>query len=75
MALNCQAKIRLYNTGEQLKIMITDLKHNHKVDQANMKFYARNRRLDDSATELIKNYDQHKVPRSIIRSLIMDKKI
>ncbi|CAF1366155.1 unnamed protein product, partial [Didymodactylos carnosus] len=74
MALNCQAKIRLYNTGEQLKITIIDLKHNHKVDQANMKFYARNRRLDDSAIELIKNYDQHKVPRSIIRNLIMDEK-
>ncbi|CAF1379421.1 unnamed protein product, partial [Didymodactylos carnosus] len=31
-------------------------------------------RLDDSAIELIKNYDQHKVSRSIIRNLIMDKK-
>ncbi|CAF4412639.1 unnamed protein product, partial [Didymodactylos carnosus] len=71
MSLNCPAKIRLFNTGTQLKISILNFHHNHKVDPSNLKYYPRNRRLENETVELIKKFDNHKVPRAIIRDMVM----
>ncbi|CAF1321950.1 unnamed protein product [Didymodactylos carnosus] len=71
MSLNCPAKIRFFNTGTQLKISILNFHHNHKLDTSNLKYYPRNRRLENETVELIKKFDNHKVPRAIIRDIVM----
>ncbi|CAF1351626.1 unnamed protein product [Didymodactylos carnosus] len=72
LCLQCPVKIRLQSNGTTLKITVINLNHNHKVDQSNLKFYARHRRLDNDTIELIKKYDNHKVPRNIIRDMVMN---
>ncbi|CAF4543703.1 unnamed protein product [Didymodactylos carnosus] len=72
LCLQCSVKIRLQSNGTTLKVTVINLNHNHKVDQSNLKFYARHRRLDNDTIELIKKYDNHKVPRNIIRDMVMN---
>ncbi|CAF1539592.1 unnamed protein product [Didymodactylos carnosus] len=71
MSLGCPAKIRLSNTSTKLKITMLQFNHNHTVEPPKLKYYSRNRRLDNNTIEIIKKYDNHKVPRSIIRNIIM----
>ncbi|CAF4519185.1 unnamed protein product, partial [Didymodactylos carnosus] len=72
LCLQCPVKIRLQSNGTTLKVTVINLNHNHKVDQSNLKFYARHRRFDNDTIELIKKYDNHKVPRNIIRDMVMN---
>ncbi|CAF1545551.1 unnamed protein product [Didymodactylos carnosus] len=71
MPLGCPTKIRLSNTSTKLKITVLKFNHNHTVEPPKVKCYSRNRRLDNNTIEMIKKYDNHKVPRSIIPNIVM----
>ncbi|CAF1595128.1 unnamed protein product, partial [Didymodactylos carnosus] len=71
MALDCEARIRLYNADGFLKITKLELSHNDQPDPQNLKYYSSHRCFDKKAIEVIKSFDKHQVPRTIIRNMIM----